>query len=923
MPRSNHKRRFAEPEITPGRTALVELDNLTRSIERLEGMHPPAEQISEMIQAALEVERSIRINPHLSEGMRLEAGDKIVALLSRLDALSREEETATGATEEKMKSGLSNEPTQEIPLLAQTAVSRRDAPAVQLRVVGEEAPISDDSTAEVLREEGDLEATQIRLKPPRRSKKISDLPTEERPALPQKKDLRQGEPTVELPLADEDVEDTSPRSSTVTQESEQPQEAVVQVLPEASEASAVDLEKRVAKAEKALVDLILELEDRRLAEADFAKLLRRVQRDVNFLNRKKVGLGIDSTLRQRIDELNDEWLKQQAKMKKLPEAAEPGALVPEAEDRALRDIEAKFVKLSAELAAIEKDAASGVVEPDSHGKVIELEHNLGLLKAELRQVPTGSMAREILYTRLEDERRKAWRVATRLGQVDLRPIASAEVQWTPDEETAVEQEPIVEEAHPTLLPVRERGEPPTPPLALRRGESVVPMEEEPIKPAKVSILERGLTRVRSGWDYVVSLGKNKTTEFLRTQFVGELTDVERGERPLTKLEITERVAASLAGAAATTFGVMLPVDAARYMSQRYFVRREREAIGEALRAAVQERVASDGVGQRAADLAARIEASKYLTPEKRRVLQERLEQVMERHAEEKGQIDKAFAKEAGELLSDAIRTRITGTKVVKESVNTALMLSGLSVLRGGAYGAIALAERWRAMTKEATPERGQMRIKQFIIEGFTEWSKKFAGSEGRNWTERRLNQVQALSVLLKAAGLAHVTLEALPEAAEAVHGYLEKVFAHFEGGLAPVHEAPLNVVTEVPEVQPAEHAVEQTIEAPVAMVPETGIVKAEDGITQVLARMIERNPQAYGYSGSDDDYLMHRFAVLRARDLAQKVGVMDLRLTAEAIDHLAIVPEKHGDSLTATFLDAATGHKIGADELVKLGYAVK
>lgn len=473
-------------------------------------------------------------------------------------------------------------------------------------------------------------------------------------------------------------------------------------------------------------------------------------------------------------------------------------------------------------------------------------------------------------------------------------------------------------------------EPPPMPVELREGKSLSPIAGPQEKPRKTSFVGRSVDSARRGLRYIFSLGKDRTTEFLRTQVKGELSPVERGERPLTKLEALGRMTAAVVDVGATTFGVKWIADAPRWVSQRHFVRRERDEINRAVQEVARDlKEPTVGYQERAKFILSRIDESRYLTPEKKQNLRQRLGEVVKRSLEEGKEIDGAFAQETGAILSDAIRARVSGTKVLKESLNGALMLMGGSAMRGGAYTALSLVERWQATSKDAAPEQSKWRIQRFIAEGFGEWKRKITGQEGRTRTERLANRAQALGVLLKTAG----TFVEIP-GTEISAEYMNKALSYFEQmvGDRLAEVAPLmnmlpeaQAASELPEEIPMPPELPELPELPEVMapLPEASIVKADDGITQVLTRTIERDPRQYGYSGGEDDFSMHLFSKRKALELADKLGLRNAYLTEKAIDNLAILPEKNGDTLTIGFLDAATGNKIYANDLAERGFIEK
>ncbi|TAL49972.1 hypothetical protein EPN81_04175 [Patescibacteria group bacterium] len=183
------------------------------------------------------------------------------------------------------------------------------------------------------------------------------------------------------------------------------------------------------------------------------------------------------------------------------------------------------------------------------------------------------------------------------------------------------------------------------------------------------------------------------------------------------------------------------------------------------------------IDQKKAKLEEAINASKFLTKEKKADLLTTLSEIVEIYKESTGAAIKARDKEILEKLEKAIQTRVKNTQLLKEGLNTALMATGLAAMRGVAYGAVASYERYKQVAQERTEgKRRGTQFNEWIVKGFTETLHNLVGGKEKFFsTKGAMNVVKGATNVLRAAGFADL----------AISEYLE------EGGPSKMIEASL------------------------------------------------------------------------------------------------------------------------------------
>lgn len=294
----------------------------------------------------------------------------------------------------------------------------------------------------------------------------------------------------------------------------------------------------------------------------------------------------------------------------------------------------------------------------------------------------------------------------------------------------------------------------------------------------------------------------RANKFIREHFKGE--HVEGKPVEMNKTEITKAVGVGMIGVAASLGGMKSFADLPRWFAQKYYTKQEQQRIKQSLDTAVHPdraratlkldsgedagweiveefddgkiRVAKTIEGQgRVAKIveASQIERevppspveikkrrleravmeSKYLSPEKKKELLQKLQDTVETYDHDLETYEKQRNEKVAELLDEAIQTRVKGTTALKETLNTAMLATGLNVLRGAAYGAVALFERAVKVKQEmAKGERAEGFAKELVVKGFTETWDDLRFKTGDTKTKKAMNFAKALGTVARFAG---------------------------------------------------------------------------------------------------------------------------------------------------------------------------
>lgn len=456
----------------------------------------------------------------------------------------------------------------------------------------------------------------------------------------------------------------------------------------------------------------------------------------------------------------------------------------------------------------------------------------------------------------------------------------------------------------------------------------------------------------------------QSTEFFRKHFKGEviedpLTGQEKKE--LTKTDIAKSIGVGLISGAASIFGVKAAADLPRYLSQLKFTKEERARLKEQfekLDIGIEEEVAQEAsaVHSRAEEIRQLIETSKHLSAEKKKELSDQLVKVVSTHDGKLGlELDKRDQKIAA-AIDEAIETRIKGSTVTKELINSALAVSyysGAGVAfqgaRSFAYGGISAYERYRRVSKEmAKGERKEGFMKEYFVNGVKETLGNLRGGGAETRLGKAANVAKAVGTLSRAAGFGYLAAEYGPEfidqvlekfsetnewmqSAEATGNVTEEAGVVGAAGAAEATGDVTEAAAVVGGAAAAETAAEATKESVVETavevskeVLETGTVKEGDGIVSILARQFEGSPEQFGFTGDvNDASALEAWANKKALMLAKAEGIVtdghEIRLAKDSIGELSIVADENG----VRFVDAQTGEKFTSDELKEMLYEYK
>lgn len=573
--------------------------------------------------------------------------------------------------------------------------------------------------------------------------------------------------------------------------------------------------------------------------------------------------------------------------------------------------------------------------------VKDMKRNLGMtLKlvgdARIDDLMKRAEELEVTYRQLRERREELLRF------IEEKEREAADATRQADEENTVE------------LPVDEVAQDLTQAAIIPDAEKTQPVEKVSWLRRYAPNMRRFFSYLTSGWQEAKNLAQD-SVELAGAQMTGALTSSERGEIELGNLSEGARLASSLLGNVVLTgTGTKFLVDLPRYVSQKHFAAGERERLTEEL----SEIVTKDKLDEReryqyarSEELARSIRNSRYLTKQQREEMLARLYAVDEAYRGERKEEDEEAKKAIAKIIEKAIKTRISGTRVVKEALNTALIMTGPAafLLRPGAYGVVSLVERYQNVS-EAEPDKAMAdKMKQAFADGFGEWWQKIKGEVGDTRTKQELNRLAAIGTLARAFGVvggalaetAMITSLLTAAGAPLLLGEGEgivpepiikltekepvlndaRIFVPEDApsvgmGLEEDPDAFLAAVTgETPETP-------ETFETYTGGVPVGSEVKKFDGIVGALMRVIKANPEAYGFDG-DTDIGQELFAKKLAMQMASKEGIVNNDwLSDKSIGNLYVIPERDGDSWKLTFVDKDM-HKLSFDDVREQGYVVK
>lgn len=263
----------------------------------------------------------------------------------------------------------------------------------------------------------------------------------------------------------------------------------------------------------------------------------------------------------------------------------------------------------------------------------------------------------------------------------------------------------------------------------------------------------------------------------RREFRGEEIPVKEQHQESGIANFNLAIASGVAG----IFGYRAAASAGAYVIQKIAIHGERErfkwAVGEQMGqhdAAVSPELAekyglkgatitpelsrairsAEAIEKRAAE-------SKYLDPKRRQLMRERAAQIVQRVSAESGDVRAAALKEFYGLADTMVTTKVTASRVLKDTASAFLLLESAHVLRAGVHGIGALADRFQRKYTETKQERdfGQMKetARKTFIDGFKEtYQGAFLSGHERTKAGKALAFGKAWSTIMVGYGLGKI-----------------------------------------------------------------------------------------------------------------------------------------------------------------------
>lgn len=265
------------------------------------------------------------------------------------------------------------------------------------------------------------------------------------------------------------------------------------------------------------------------------------------------------------------------------------------------------------------------------------------------------------------------------------------------------------------------------------------------------------------------------------RFRGEKTEREINEKKLdwenekgeAVLDVTEKGSSTIAGMLTSIMGLKAFYDVPAYLTQQFTTRAERARILNELKQLDKEGEELRDKGEDTADvlnlklkhIEGIINKSKFLSITERKNLIRSIQEKVNGADSRLKELQKQRNAEITKLLEEAIQTRVKGKEVLKQTVNTALMATGYGMMRGTAYGAMAIWERNTKINAELKKNgetiNGHERLHRILFDGYKEaWQKMSTGGNAETWMGRTairgLGLVEAVTPALRVAGFANI-----------------------------------------------------------------------------------------------------------------------------------------------------------------------
>jgi hypothetical protein len=457
-----------------------------------------------------------------------------------------------------------------------------------------------------------------------------------------------------------------------------------------------------------------------------------------------------------------------------------------------------------------------------------------------------------------------------------------------------------------------------------------------------------------------------TAERFKKRFKGEVLEEDQEDYEYDKKDYATAIATGVLGVAMTYTGTKAIVDILPFLSQKYFTSKERSNILDTIKegdySVEGEEQTQSNVETKKQLIAEKIQASEFLTEGKKKELIEKLNGIADKYTGEYATLEEERNAEFAEALKEAIDSRISNTAMLKETLNTALVASGVATLRVAAYTGVSLYERHKRVQAERKAETRQGGyLQEMVISGFTETIHGLKGGDAETKGGRAMTRIKAATTLMRAASLGGLAAgeifgdgiqEAINQSIETfesqglIGGATEHLTEHgaiFLGenfdpnsevnrvaDVAAAETAAAAVAggsealegTELPEG--AEDLPEANVEVPTEEIElasfdeeviKSATVGSDSGhnsIVGLLKSQIASNPEQFGYngdpSGVDAWASQQALEAARASELIRDGG--DTRLTTEAIGKIAVVATTGESGVGIAMIDVDTGEPL-------------
>jgi hypothetical protein len=246
------------------------------------------------------------------------------------------------------------------------------------------------------------------------------------------------------------------------------------------------------------------------------------------------------------------------------------------------------------------------------------------------------------------------------------------------------------------------------------------------------------------------------SERFRRRFTGELQVEEREDYETTKTDVAKTFGGMGIGIAMTVTGTKIVPDAMQYGFQKFYTKKERDEIQQAILEADAEASYPDETERlimKNRAMTERVMKSEFLKESEKTALIEKLETIIEEYEKELEEYEKERNKKIMEALTEFVQTRIKVTQVVKEGLNSAMIATGLGTMRVLGYSAVATYERHKKVMKTREgQENKQGYFHDMVMKGMSETYADLKGG-GKEGLGKTMTRLKALGTIMRGVGV--------------------------------------------------------------------------------------------------------------------------------------------------------------------------